>query len=446
MLRRVRISGYKSLRDTEIDFTRPLTLILGPNAAGKSNLFDVLALCSRMVTQRTLQDAFRTHRGSPIEAFTIGETGIRGLLEQPTVEMTIELDVELSQATIDKMEREIGLMRVGLGSESAEDNEKNAANGHNKRMQERYLRYTLHIEMVTREGFLRVKNEELAPISKDGKVKGNRREFVGKASDKPNKLVLRLEGQAHPSYFDVGLDYTLVSSSLYPPHYPHIVAFREELSRWRFYYMEPHAMREPAPLKNVTVLSPDGSDLAAFYNTLKVTHERQFEQTRRELRMLIPQIESFDVIRTDDGFLELTVQENGTTYSARVISEGTLRVLGLLALTNPLTQSTLIGLEEPENGVHARRLKLIADHVHNVSRLRQHEMQILLNSHSPWLPQHFSEDEIILCQRDDQETTFAHLRDKGLFLLPNHMEGVIDNLESAPTTLSDRLVRGDYGG
>ena len=56
MIRRVKVQGYKSLKDIEVEL-RPLTVIFGPNAAGKSNLFDALALLSRMVTQRTLREA-----------------------------------------------------------------------------------------------------------------------------------------------------------------------------------------------------------------------------------------------------------------------------------------------------------------------------------------------------------------------------------------------------
>ncbi len=49
MIRRIKVQGYKSLQDIDIKL-EPLTVILGPNAAGKSNLLDALALMSRMAT------------------------------------------------------------------------------------------------------------------------------------------------------------------------------------------------------------------------------------------------------------------------------------------------------------------------------------------------------------------------------------------------------------
>ena len=41
MLRRVHIKGYKSLADAEV-FLQPLSVLFGPNAAGKSNFLDAL--------------------------------------------------------------------------------------------------------------------------------------------------------------------------------------------------------------------------------------------------------------------------------------------------------------------------------------------------------------------------------------------------------------------
>ena len=47
MLTYVKISGFKSFHDFEMEFT-PFTVIAGANASGKSNLFDALSLLSRL--------------------------------------------------------------------------------------------------------------------------------------------------------------------------------------------------------------------------------------------------------------------------------------------------------------------------------------------------------------------------------------------------------------
>ena len=69
MLKRVKIQGYKSLKDVEVQL-QPLTVLFGPNASGKSNFLDALQLLSRIETERTLNNAFLPpYRGTPLVRF-----------------------------------------------------------------------------------------------------------------------------------------------------------------------------------------------------------------------------------------------------------------------------------------------------------------------------------------------------------------------------------------
>lgn len=43
MLKHIEIKGYRSLKDVSLDM-EPLTVLIGPNASGKSNFMDVFAL------------------------------------------------------------------------------------------------------------------------------------------------------------------------------------------------------------------------------------------------------------------------------------------------------------------------------------------------------------------------------------------------------------------
>lgn len=90
MLKRIRIKGYKSLTALEVGL-EPLTVLFGPNAAGKSNFLDALQLLSKLGTSRTLKEAFDPpYRGKPLESFTIGSRGIKGLLEQEMLSFCID--------------------------------------------------------------------------------------------------------------------------------------------------------------------------------------------------------------------------------------------------------------------------------------------------------------------------------------------------------------------
>jgi len=432
MIRRIRIRNYKSLHDVEIEL-KPLTVFLGPNAAGKSNLFDAMGLFSRMATEKSLQAAFAAHRGAPLEAFYYGDRGLEGLIAAKKVQFTMEMDVELSPSVVDDVTRRVRQMREGLAREPRQT------------VIERYLRYTLTIEMMTDSGHLRVQNEQLTALNRDGTVRRSRTPFIQRAD---GRLHLRMEGQAHPTYHDVGLDHTLVSTDLYAPHYPHITALKEELSRWRFYYLEPRAMRADTPIKEVNALESSGADLAAFYNTLRAKQLRQFGAVERALRSLLPSVQSLNVAPDRQGMLQLQLVEAQIPFSIRVISEGTLRMLALLAIVNPLADTTVIGYEEPENGVHPRRLKLIADLLKNATEDGAGGRQVLVNTHSPILPSYFDDDNIVVCRRKGGKTTLEPFRAIG----PVFREGAISQAledqegERPPLELAERLIRGDLDG
>jgi len=420
MIRRIKIQGYKSLQNVELSL-QPLTVVFGPNAAGKSNLFDALGLLSRLTTSKTLRDAFdpKVHRGVPLEAFNYGAAGLEGLLAAPEARFTIEADIELSDAAVNAAQTRVRQMREGLPDDRG---------GNGKRSPQvviqRLLRYRVTIELVPTTGVLRVADEYLTALNPDGTETQRRQPFIEKVG---NRLRLRMEKQAHPTENEVGLDYTLVSSQLYPPHYPHITAFREEVSRWHFYYLEPDRMRADAPIQEISILDRTGEDLAAFYHTLRLQAPKRFDSLQRALRLLLPNVDSLDVRPTSSGLLELDIQMGNAPYSSRLVSEGTLRILGLLAITRPLVPVSVIGYEEPENGVHPRRLQLIADLLVNASR--DTGVQFLINTHSPLLPDYLKlKATLVACTQADTGTHFE-------LVGPLFAEDIVQ-----------RILQGDFGG
>ena len=194
MLKRVHVRGYKSLHDTEVRLA-PLTLLFGANAAGKSNFLDSLQLLSKLATSRTLKEAFDPpYRGKPLESFTVGEQGLKGLVRQGRLALSIEADLRLSDAVVEAVNRQIREMRRPTGGDQSE----HGANG-SARVRERDLRYRVEIEMLPQSGILRVTDEYLAALNSKGEPTGKRKPFVERNGE---RIHLRLEGQAHPTYYD----------------------------------------------------------------------------------------------------------------------------------------------------------------------------------------------------------------------------------------------------
>ena len=326
MLKRIHIQGYKSLEDVEVSLSQ-LVVLFGPNAAGKSNLLDALQLLSKLGTSRTVKEAFDPpYRGKPLESFTIGQKGIKGLLKQERLSFSIEADLNLSDVVVETVNRQILEMRRPHGEVESKEKSKIPA-----RVRERNLRYRIEVEMLPRSGVLRVADEYLAALNSKGEPTGKRKPFLERQGE---RIHLRHEGQAHPTYYDRYLDHSILSMPHYPPHYPHLAAARRELESWLFFYFEPRErMRAANPVKEVRHIGLMGEELAAFLNTMKSTDEKQFRGVEKALHALMPNIDGIEVEVSDLGEVELRLKEGGVAIPARVLSEGTLRMLGLLALT-----------------------------------------------------------------------------------------------------------------
>ena len=435
MLKRIKIQGYKSLVDLEVNFEH-LAVLVGPNASGKSNFLDALHLLSRVATSRTLKEAFDPpYRGHALESFTFGKEGIKSLLEEETVSLSIEVDVRLSSKIIESVNRQIQeTRRTPLdGDESVSKRSPPTVRAEN-------LRYRIEIQMLPKLGILRVADEYLAALNTKGELSQKRKPFLEQID---NQLHLRMEGQAHPLYYERYLDYSILSRSHYPPHYPHLTAMQQELANWLTFYLEPREqMRLPNPVKAVHDIGPMGEDLAAFLNTLQARNKRQFESVEKSLHAMIPSITGIDVNVNELGEVELDLREGEKRISARVLSEGTLRILGILALVGAEVPPTLIGFEEPENGIHPRRIRRIAQFLE--TRMILEDIQFIVTTHSSLLPDLVPPESLYVCRKVNGNTeiepfTMMHL---GPLWKKIDIGDVLE--EESALSPSERILRGDF--
>jgi predicted ATPase len=432
MLKTIRIKNYKSLVDLEVKL-KPLSVLFGPNAAGKSNFLDAIQLLARIATSKNLKQAFEPpYRGKPLESFTFGPHGLEDLLAKDAASFSIEVDVELSSHVVEQVNRQIREMKRG---KPAESDSSNGAKTH-ALVRETNLRYRIEVEILPKSGILRVADEYLAAMTSKGKVSKSRKPFLEKMGD---KLHLRMEGQAHPTYFERYLDHSMLSVPMYAPHYPHLVALREELSRYFFFYFEPRErMRMPNPVKEVRHIGMMGEELAAYLNTLKALDPLQFRGVEKSLNMIVPSVTGIDVEVNKLGEVDLWLREGEMRVPARVVSEGTLRVLGLMALSGAQDTPALIGFEEPENGIHPRRVRMIAELLR--TRAKSGKTQMIVTTHSPLLADLLPDDSLYVCRKEGPRTEITAFEGWG----PLFRSGDIETALDEALTPSQRILRGDF--
>lgn len=342
MLEKLTVRGFKSLRCVEnIELAR-MSVLLGPNAVGKSNLVDAIQVLSRLATSRTLSEALSEPlRGYPIEAFTFPAGGLSSLLQQPSA--VFEIDATLK-----------------IGKER--------------------FRYRIRVRINPASGSLSVDDEFLAALTASGTIKGNA--IIERIDDQLR--IRRKSKPAHPRQEPLGLNHTILSDPrLGGPEYRAVEKCRTEISGWRTYYLDPRvAMRQPRPPAAVQDIGALGDQISPFLYHLRGEDRKRFDAVFRTLRTIIPSVEGLDVDLDDRrGTLDILVRQTGLDFSSRIVSEGTLRVLALSAMVVNPWSGSLLAFEEPENGVHPRRLELIAELL--LSLCVEQDRQILVTTHSP---------------------------------------------------------------
>jgi len=341
MLKSLTVRGFKSLKDVTVEFPR-MAVLFGSNAGGKSNLLDAIQALSRIGTQRTLTDALSEPiRGYPIEAFSFPSGGLATLLSASSAQFSLQADL-------------------------ARENDA--------------YRYRIKVEIAPGSGALAVADEYLSALATDGSPKG-----TAAIEQVEGKLRVRRKGEAgKPRNEPLRQNYALLSDPrLGTPLYRSIERARLELSGWRTYYLDPRvAMRAAQPPSDVRDIGVLGGEIGPFLYRLRGEHPKHFEAVARTVRSIVPSVEDLTVdLDKRRGTLDILIRQGGVDYSSRIVSEGTLRVLALCAIAvNPWGRS-LLAFEEPENGVHPRRLELIAQIL--LSLALEQGRQVVVTTHSP---------------------------------------------------------------
>jgi len=350
MLTRFRIKSFKSIKEQEVRLPK-LTVLIGPNSSGKSNFIEALQCLSRLVTGKTIYDAFQEPtRGDILEYFAFPGGGLEELLKEDKAIFELEADIK---------------------------SKKDAVNNPD------YI-YRVQIGVIPQSGRLFVQDEYLQHYTHQGK-KVKESGHAPKIKKKDDKFVIRTSGSsARTRYENIEGNKTIASDRLYSGElYRTNDSLRKEISEWRTYYLDPKvSMRISSSPKEVSDIGVMGENLSPFLYRLSKEKTKYFDAVKRKLRSIIPSVNDIKVdLDTFRGVINLSIIQDNIAYSSKVASEGTLRVLSLCAISLNPWSSSLIAFEEPENGVHPRRLELIAELL--VSLAIDQDKQVIVTTHSP---------------------------------------------------------------
>lgn len=390
MLTRIEIDGFKTFEGFSLDL-EPLTAVVGPNASGKSNLFDALRFLS-LLAQYDIRTAMQGLRGEPEELFRQTPSGISDC-------MSFAVEVLLGQRGVD-------------------------AFGTRYETPAQRLRYELKLALIqTADGVPRgifVRNENCRPIArKDDRATYLRSARVNRSARVSPFIDLAESGDAiqvhqdgrqkhgRPMQLSLKEASRTALSTITTAEFPHLYALRELLASIRFLEINPRAARAANDRFEDRVLKPDASNLAAVLAHLKekTANEHRpdgvLSDIAADLASLVPSVRRLK-IRNDVNERQYSFSlefDGDLDFSSRVISDGTLRLLALLTILNDPDRRGTLCFEEPENGVHEGRVPMLVEFLRSAASASTSpeipSFQILLNTHSPKVMAALTDREIV---------------------------------------------------
>jgi predicted ATPase len=357
MITKVTLTNFKSFRRAEIKFGS-LSILVGANATGKSNVRDALRFLHGIARGYNLAEIIGEKYG---EGGQLQWSGIRGGTREACFsgEKTFSVKVELFRA----------IRPSAPAQYSYEVEVMCGANGTAPRVirENLYRRSTVVFDSHPSVGSPDQNDRmHLAVRLKSG---GNWRKIGPKLVGLSNQPIL------------TQVRHLAESQNALPRVERHIEAVLQELESIRFIDFSPDLMRKPSTPGQL-ILSDRGDNLSSVLQAIceKPELKRALSHWIQELTPM--DVADFEFVPDAAGrILVYLVEQGGRKTSANSASDGTLRFLGMLAALLGPKPARFYFLEEIDNGIHPARLALLMDLFSRNSEKKG--IQIVATTHSP---------------------------------------------------------------
>lgn len=207
---------------------------------------------------------------------------------------------------------------------------------------------------------------------------------------------------------------------------PYAFFFRqlhEQISSCGAYSIYPNKIREPQTISNSDVLADDGTNLASIIRQMRVTTFRgSRESLTSAIQQVIPIVSEIRIESAGGFFVPVfRVKETTDGYSHDLnmsqISDGTLRMLGMLTAFYQPKAPRRITLEEPEQMIHPGLLPILVDAARDYLDDGKKGRQCFFTTHSPNLLDMFDARNIIGAKFEDGVTKFNPISGRQLKLV-----------------------------
>ena len=368
MITELEIEGFKSFGSpAEPIELGSLNFVVGANASGKTNLLSAL---------RFLQNAV-THDVS----YAVSEMGGNAEVRNKRLRQRRELKpVRLSL----KLDKEFG---ISLAEDPDQENDLDVI---------RSFEYKLDLDLRSDDRTPGIEKESLeAKFVRNGKThnmgflrSGTMVDVINPTNGNGTHQTIPVPAQEPTRLALVGVGFFSRPATI----------LREEIRGWRFHNFIPSVARQPYREEPDATLGPAGEKLAAILHRMS---EEDRASISRDLRAIVPGLKEIKTTKLpieDTLAFQIVEDKVKAAINPASVSDGTVRLLALLVVTTRSVQdSSLITIEEPENGVHPH----LAEYLVEILRSASERSQVIVTTHSPALLDHLEPQEVILCDKND---------------------------------------------
>ena len=371
LITRLRAVNFRSLADVEVELA-PLTVFVGPNASGKSNILDAL---------RFLRDALTTRLQQAVDR----RGGMGAIRRWSPKGRPYDVTLEVSLRGEDWQ----AIYTFSLGSK--------------------------------RQGEFRVKQERCEGRYREHPFAYEIQDGQWKQYPEPHPGMMELVKEFQEDAVEIfrRIVQEVPTNALFLPKAAFLLGIPAYAEIWNairdmgFYNLYPNAFREPAKATNPYPLNDEGENLTSTLRALRREHKESYQRIVQFLGAAVPGVEAISVKQTGRYLvaylhhrtshaknLQTEETQRRAAFDLAQESDGTLRLLALFTALFQQPPRTLIGIEEPELNIHPGALAVLRDAMQLASR----ESQILVTTHSPELLAEFPPEVFRIVEMVDGAT------------------------------------------
>lgn len=209
--------------------------------------------------------------------------------------------------------------------------------------------------------------------------------------------------------------------------------FKQVAGYIKIYKPDPNKLAKPGPVGyGAATVNADASNIIGFLDLMLGNYRRTaFSQIESALSICVPEfnevnLEDFsptgELIRDSEELLKtygkeksgysfkrlgLTNSKQNVKYWSDELSEGTLYFLALLCIVNQPNPPKLLLLEEPEKGIHPRRIYEVIQFIFKLAEDK--DIQVIMTTHSPIVLDMFKDmpESVFIFDKDDEGATYV---------------------------------------